>query len=88
MRLLVTGAAGFIGSNFVRYWAATHPQDTLVGYDVLTYAACESSLDDMRDRLTFVHGDIGDQAGVQELLAAHDLAWIHRFLVDLLVAAV
>lgn len=82
MRLLVTGAAGFIGSNFVRYWTATHPQDTVVGYDVLTYAGCESSLDDIRDRITFVRGDIGDQAGVQELLAAHDIEVVVNFAAE------
>ena len=36
MRLLVTGGAGFIGSNFVRYWLERHPDDTLVAYDLLT----------------------------------------------------
>src|SRR6266480_4748068 len=38
MRLLVTGAAGFIGSNFVRYWANAHPTDDIVAFDLLTYA--------------------------------------------------
>ncbi|HWF22921.1 MAG TPA: NAD-dependent epimerase/dehydratase family protein, partial [Acidimicrobiales bacterium] len=38
MHLLVTGGAGFIGSNFVRFWAERHPDDGLVAYDVLTYA--------------------------------------------------
>ena len=38
MRLLVTGAAGFIGSNFVRYWLERHPDDHVVAYDLLTYA--------------------------------------------------
>ena len=36
-RLLVTGAAGFIGSNFVRWWVERHPDDHVVGYDLLTY---------------------------------------------------
>ncbi|MGZ8695129.1 MAG: NAD-dependent epimerase/dehydratase family protein, partial [Gaiellaceae bacterium] len=38
MRLLVTGGAGFIGSNFVRYWLERHPGDHVVAYDLLTYA--------------------------------------------------
>ena len=38
MRVLVTGGAGFIGSNFARYWSAKRPDDHLVVYDLLTYA--------------------------------------------------
>ncbi len=38
VRLLVTGGAGFIGSNFVHYWLERHPQDSVVVYDLLTYA--------------------------------------------------
>ena len=38
MRLLVTGGAGFIGSNFVRYWVQHHPDDAVVAFDVLTLA--------------------------------------------------
>ncbi|HUY65258.1 MAG TPA: NAD-dependent epimerase/dehydratase family protein, partial [Acidimicrobiales bacterium] len=37
MRLLITGGAGFIGSNFVRYWVQRHPDDAVVALDVLTY---------------------------------------------------
>ena len=60
MRLLVTGAAGFIGSNFVRYWLERHPADHVVAYDLLTYAGNRASLADVEDRIVFVHGDIGD----------------------------
>jgi dTDP-glucose 4,6-dehydratase len=61
MRLLVTGAAGFIGSNFVRYWLQQHPDDTVVAYDLLTYAGNRASLADLEDEILFVEGDIGDQ---------------------------
>ena len=44
MRLLVTGGAGFIGSNFVHYWLERHPQDSVVVYDLLTYAGNRESL--------------------------------------------
>ncbi|WP_235608604.1 NAD-dependent epimerase/dehydratase family protein, partial [Frankia casuarinae] len=42
--LLVTGAAGFIGSNFVRYWRTRHPEDAVVALDALTYAGCRENL--------------------------------------------
>ena len=60
MRLLVTGAAGFIGSNFVRYWLQQHPGDQVVAYDLLTYAGNRTSLADLEDEILFVEGDIGD----------------------------
>jgi dTDP-glucose 4,6-dehydratase len=60
MRLLVTGAAGFIGSNFVRYWLDRHADDHVVAYDLLTYAGNRASLDDVEDRIVFVQGDIAD----------------------------
>ncbi len=60
MRLLVTGAAGFIGSNFVRYWLERHPGDHVVAYDLLTYAGSRTSLADLDSEIVFVEGDIGD----------------------------
>jgi dTDP-glucose 4,6-dehydratase len=60
MRLLVTGGAGFIGSNFARFWLERHPGDRVVVYDALTYAGNRASLTDIEDRISFVHGDIAD----------------------------
>jgi dTDP-glucose 4,6-dehydratase len=58
MRLLVTGAAGFIGSNFVRYWCERHADDHVVAYDALTYAGNRENLEGVD--VPFVHGDIAD----------------------------
>ena len=59
-RLLVTGGAGFIGSNFIRYWLAKHPEDRIVNLDVLTYAGNLENLTEVEDEpgYRFVRGDI------------------------------
>jgi dTDP-glucose 4,6-dehydratase len=61
MRLLVTGGAGFIGSNFVHYWLERYPDDDVVVYDLLTYAGNRPNLAAIEDRIVFVHGDICDR---------------------------
>jgi dTDP-glucose 4,6-dehydratase len=67
MKLLVTGGAGFIGSNFVRHVVAEHPDDELVVLDKLTYAGRIESLQELieADRIEFVHGDICDAEAVR-----------------------
>ncbi|MGH3133283.1 MAG: dTDP-glucose 4,6-dehydratase [Gaiellaceae bacterium] len=60
MRLLVTGGAGFIGSNFVHYWLGRYPDDHVVVYDLLTYAGNRPNLAAVEDRIVFVQGDICD----------------------------
>lgn len=74
MRLLVTGGAGFIGSNFIRYVLAAHPEDTVVNLDKLTYAGNLENLADVaRDpRYTFVRGDICDGVLVRDLMRGVD----------------
>ncbi|GAA5234876.1 dTDP-glucose 4,6-dehydratase [Verticiella sediminum] len=72
MTLLVTGGAGFIGSNFVLDWLARH-DEPVVNLDRLTYAGNLENLASVRDdpRHVFVHGDIGDRACVDRILAEH-----------------
>jgi dTDP-glucose 4,6-dehydratase len=69
--LLVTGGAGFIGSNFVRYWTATHPGDKVVVLDSLTYAGNRANLADLADHYVFVQADICDVDLVERVLREH-----------------
>jgi dTDP-glucose 4,6-dehydratase len=73
MRVLVTGGAGFIGTNFVHHTVATRPDTQVTVLDALTYAASESSLAPVRDRIEFVRGDIADPGLVDRLVADSDL---------------
>src|SRR3954451_14318394 len=72
-RMLVTGGAGFIGANFVHHTLAQHPQFQLRVLDALTYAGDRASLNPVADSIDFVHGDIGDAALVDELVADTDV---------------
>ena len=82
--LLVTGGAGFIGANFVHHWVKTHPTETVVVLDALTYAGCKASLDPVKHhaKLTFIHGDIRDLALVESLLRKHSLDTIVNFAAE------
>ncbi|MBA2625971.1 MAG: dTDP-glucose 4,6-dehydratase [Acidimicrobiia bacterium] len=68
MRLLVTGGAGFIGSNLVRHWQATRPADEVVVLDALTYAGNPANLEGLAPPIELVEGDIGDLGRVEALL--------------------
>ena len=65
MRVLITGGAGFIGSNFVHYMLNTHQSMELVVLDKLTYAGNVENLKDVLDSIRFVKGDICDEGPVK-----------------------
>jgi len=82
MRLLVTGGAGFIGSNFVHYWLERHPDDHVVVYDLLTYAGNRESLAPVEDRIVFVEGDICDRELAEAALRASEVEVVVNFAAE------
>jgi dTDP-glucose 4,6-dehydratase len=81
-RLLVTGGAGFIGSNFVRYWVEQHPDDGVVVLDALTYAGNLPNLTGLDEHVHFVEGDIGDLELVEMLLREQRIDVIVNFAAE------
>jgi len=75
MKLLVTGGAGFIGSNFIHYWLKNYPGDKIINLDVLTYAGNPDNLKDLAGQANyeFVKGDICNAALVNDLVKGVDL---------------
>ncbi len=82
--LLVTGGAGFIGSNFVHYMLSRHADIRITNLDVLTYAGVRESLDGLSapDRHSFVEGDICDERLVNSILADHEIDTIVHFAAE------
>jgi dTDP-glucose 4,6-dehydratase len=74
-RLLVTGGAGFIGSNFIRYWLSKYPQDSIINLDKLTYAGRRENLSGLEDdpRYTFIKGDITNKYVVNSAIKDADI---------------
>src|SRR5579862_3737913 len=72
-RMLVTGGAGFIGSNFVHYTVRNHPEYEVRVLDALTYAGDRTALDPVATQVEFVEGDICDAPLVDRLIADSDL---------------
>jgi dTDP-glucose 4,6-dehydratase len=82
--VLVTGGAGFIGSNFVRYLLDAHPDVTLVNFDKLTYAGNLENLAGLESnpRYVFVRGDIGDREAVLQAFKKHAVDTVIHFAAE------
>ena len=81
--ILVTGGAGFIGSNFILDWLAQH-QEAVVNLDKLSYAGNLNNLASLKDdaRHHFVHGDINDRALLDQLLKQHQPRAVLHFAAE------
>ncbi|OGE04581.1 dTDP-glucose 4,6-dehydratase [Candidatus Curtissbacteria bacterium RIFCSPLOWO2_02_FULL_40_13b] len=75
MKVLVTGGAGFIGSNFIHYWLDNHSNDHLINFDKLTYAGNPENLEDVTSNpnYEFIKGDIAQSADIKEALEGVDI---------------
>lgn len=75
MKILVTGGAGFIGSNFIHYWVKVHPEDQVINLDALTYAGHLESLKDLANNpnYKFIKGDITNPKDVKKAMEGVDI---------------
>ena len=83
--ILVTGGAGFIGSNFVSYFLETHTQYNLINLDALTYAANLDNIEissAIKSRYTFVEGSICDRELVESIFEKHDIKGVLHFAAE------
>ncbi|HTL86768.1 MAG TPA: dTDP-glucose 4,6-dehydratase [Acidimicrobiia bacterium] len=80
VNLLVTGGAGFIGANFVRFWADAHPEDAITVVDALTYAGNRENLHDTRH--DFVHADIADLPAMEKVLSDAQIDIVVNFAAE------
>jgi dTDP-glucose 4,6-dehydratase len=81
-KVLVTGGAGFIGSNFVKFLLENEPGVEIINLDLLTYAGLKANLPVEQDRHLFVHGDINDTDLVQDLMGRHRIDTIVHFAAE------
>ena len=83
MNVLVTGGAGFIGSNFVRFWRHRHPDDRVVVVDLLTYAGVRASLAELEgEHVAFVQADVADLPSMEKAMADHAVDLVVHFAAE------
>lgn len=82
--ILITGGAGFIGSNFVRYWVQNHPEDRVINLDALTYAGNLENLKGIEEsaKYRFVHGDICDKTMLEQLFKDENINRVVHFAAE------
>ena len=82
--LLITGGAGFIGSNFVHHWCQQYPQHSVIVLDALTYAGNRQTLADLegKDNFRFVQGDICDRELIDSLLREEQIGMVAHFAAE------
>ena len=84
LNMLVTGGAGFIGSNFIRFLLQTQENLKVINLDLLTYAGSLENLKNLphMDRYEFVNGDIGNQSLVEDILRRNKINFIVHFAAE------
>ena len=84
MKYLITGGAGFIGSNFMHYMTETYPEDMFVCIDALTYAGNYNNIKELekRDNFKFVHGDITDRELINKLFEEEKFDYVVNFAAE------
>ena len=80
--ILVTGAAGFIGANFVEYFVNKHPDYNIIVVDKLTYAGNMANLDKVKDKITFVKADICDFEKMKEIFEKYNINGVIHFAAE------
>jgi dTDP-glucose 4,6-dehydratase len=84
MKILITGGAGFIGSNFIHYLIEKHPEDQITNLDLLTYAGNLESLEDIEHsaNYSFIKGDIADRDFIDSLFAKEKFDVVVNFAAE------
>lgn len=82
--LLITGGAGFIGSNFIQYYHRKHPDDQIINLDKLTYAGSLDNLADIENNSNyhFIHGDVADARNVAAIFKNYDIEGVIHFAAE------